>query len=73
MRADSFGAALYHLSEPGFTRQSFNATANNCDAHSAYCNASVTPWLALGCGYRRTIDKHPGDGLSAGQRKLNHV
>jgi hypothetical protein len=28
----------------------------------------VTPWLSLGCGYRRTIDKHPGDGASAGQQ-----
>jgi hypothetical protein len=67
-RGDSFGIALYHLSEPVNTRQTFNATANNCDAHSAHCNASTTPWLSLGCGYRRTIDRHPGDGASAGQQ-----
>ena len=50
------------------TRATYNATANNCDAHSAHCNRSVTPWLSLGCGYRRTIDKHAGDGASAGQQ-----
>jgi hypothetical protein len=66
---DSFGIALYHISEPMTTRATFNATANNCDAYPGHCNASVTPWLSLGCGYRRTIDKrNAGDGLSAVRR-----
>jgi hypothetical protein len=49
------------------TRATFNATANNCDAHGAHCNKSTTPWISLGCGYRRMIDQHPGDGASAGE------
>ena len=64
-----YGIALYHISEPMTTRATFNATANNCDAYPGHCNASVTPWLSLGCGYRRTIDKrNAGDGLSAVRR-----
>lgn len=49
----AFASSLYTISEIGYTRASFNRTANNARAHGV---SSVTPWIALGQGYVRSFD-----------------
>lgn len=47
---DAFALSLYTVAEIGYTREAFNRTV----AHARSCGkATVTPWLALGCGYVR--------------------
>eukprot|EP01050_Picozoa_sp_SAG11_P007000 SAG11_NODE_569_length_8458_cov_5.574231_3_plen_191_part_00 len=51
-RSDGFATSLYSIPEVGQTRAQFRATAANARAHNV---SSVTPWLALGQGYRRSV------------------
>ena len=51
-RSDGFATSLYAIPEIGQTRAQFRATAANARAHNV---TLVTPWLALGQGYRRSI------------------
>jgi hypothetical protein len=53
--AGAFAIALYTLSEIGYTRESFNRTANLARKAGV---SSVTPWLSLGAAYRRNFCKH---------------
>lgn len=53
--AGTFGVALYTLSELGYTRASFNRTANLARKKGV---PGVTPWLSLGAAYRRNFCKH---------------
>ena len=50
---DIFATSLYEVPEIGYTREGFNRTVANAKAHN---KASVTPWIALGCGYYRDTD-----------------
>lgn len=49
---DGFSVSLYRVPEIGYTRESFRRTAKNARAHDV---DSVTPYVALGCGYRRQV------------------
>jgi hypothetical protein len=63
-RGDSFSVSMYTVMEPGYTRQAMNRTANSCEAHKDDACASLTvlPWIALGCGYRRSIEREGQHG-----------
>ena len=49
---DSFATSLYSVPEIGQTRQQYRLTVQNAAEHNV---SSVTPWIALGSGYRRGI------------------
>ena len=51
-QGDSFATSLYSVPEIGQTRQQYRLTVQNAVAHNV---SSVTPWIALGSGYRRGI------------------
>ena len=51
-QGDSFATSLYSVPEIGQTRQQFRLTVQNAVEHNV---SSVTPWIALGSGYRRGI------------------
>jgi hypothetical protein len=51
-QGDSFATSLYSVPEIGQTRQQYRLTVNNAVEHNV---SSVTPWIALGSGYRRGI------------------
>ncbi|MDO8629775.1 MAG: PKD domain-containing protein, partial [Phycisphaerales bacterium] len=51
---DSFSCALYRVSEIGAMRETFRRTYDFADEHGV---SRVTPWIALGAGYRRQPDQ----------------
>ena len=51
---DSFSCALYRVSEIGTMRETFRRTYDFAEEHGA---SRVTPWIALGAGYRRQSDQ----------------
>jgi hypothetical protein len=53
--AGAFSVSLYTLSEIGYTRKSFNLTADFARKRGV---PAVIPWLSLGAAYRRTYCKH---------------
>jgi hypothetical protein len=55
---DVFATSLYTVPEVGYTRAAFNRTVANARAHG---KRSVTPWIALGCGWARTLAGHAFD------------
>lgn len=52
-KGNSFSCSLYRLPELGYTRETFRRTAQNAEDHGI---DSITPWIALGAGYRRQAD-----------------
>jgi len=50
---DAFSVSLYRVPEIGNMRESFRRTAANARAHKVN---SVTPWVALGSGYRPNVN-----------------
>lgn len=63
-RGDSFGVNLYTVSEIGYMREAFNRTVAQARATGEPCSqkpCAVTPWLALGCGFRRSYPRSSGD------------
>jgi hypothetical protein len=51
---DSFSCSLYRVSEIGAMRETFRRTYDFAEQHGA---SRVTPWIALGAGYRREPDE----------------
>lgn len=51
---DSFSCALYRVSEISAMRETFRRTYYLADEHGV---SRVTPWIALGAGYRRQPDQ----------------
>ncbi len=52
-KADSFSCSLYCLPEIGYMRETFRRTYELARAHAV---SEVTPWVALGAGWRRQAD-----------------
>ena len=63
-RGDSFGVSLYTVAEIGYMRESFNRTVARAVARGEPCSekpCAVTPWVALGCGFRRSYPHKSGE------------
>ncbi|MGB0580558.1 MAG: hypothetical protein ACPGVU_12705 [Limisphaerales bacterium] len=54
-KGDSFGCSLYNGPEIGYTREIFRRTAANAEKHGC---SEVTPWIALGSGFRRQTTEY---------------
>ena len=64
---DSYGTSLYSIPEIGYTRDAFRKTVANAQKHGVF---DVVPWLALGCGFQRTV-KNGNGGFGDGTTTLN--
>ena len=49
----AYAVSLYTVQEIGYTREAYDRTVALATAHNA---STVTPWVSLGCGYRRGFD-----------------
>jgi len=54
-QGSTFGVSLYSVADLGYTRESFNRTNNLATAAGPAGAGGTTPWIALGCGYRRNF------------------
>jgi hypothetical protein len=50
-----YAVSLYSIWEIGYTREAYERTVATSIANNV-SNASVIPWLSLGCGYRRCFE-----------------